>query len=112
VVTAYIPSEMSPSERLYWDNYWSSPNRNYIQYFNDGYSSSFRFNCHGYAWNMSEGGPVRWIGYYVTTDDDVYMTDRSYIQVCNETDTDKNFISNHSISKWLLISFSNSNKWP
>ncbi|MBS1574998.1 MAG: T9SS type A sorting domain-containing protein [Bacteroidetes bacterium] len=84
-VTAYITSELSASERAYWDNYFSSPNRTYIQYFNDGYSSSGRFNCHGYAWNMVEGEPVRWIGYYVTTDEDIYMTDGSYIRVCTET---------------------------
>lgn len=83
-VTAYITPEMSNAERAYWDANYSSPNRNYIYYFNDGYSSSFRFNCHGYAWNMSEGGPVRWIGFEYTTDEDIYMTDGSYIQVCNE----------------------------
>lgn len=33
---------------------------------------------------MVEGGPVRWIGYYVTTDEDIYMTDGSYVEVCNE----------------------------
>lgn len=71
-VTAYIAPELSPSERAYWDNYWSSPNRTYLEYFNDGYSSSGRFNCHGYAWNMSEEGPARWIGYYTTTDEDIY----------------------------------------
>jgi hypothetical protein len=83
-VTAFITSEMSPTERQYWDNYWRTSSRTYIQYFSDGYSSSNRFNCHGYAWNMTEGGPVRWIGFYVTTDEDVYMSDGSYIKVCNE----------------------------
>jgi hypothetical protein len=83
-VTAYITSEISPNERQYWDDYWRKTGRTYLQYFNDGYSSSGRFNCHGYAWNMSESGPVRWIGYYVATDENIYMTDGSYIQVCDE----------------------------
>ncbi len=83
-ITAYITPELSQSERQYWDDYWRKNGRNYIQYFNDGYSSSGRFNCHGYAWNMYEGGPDRWIGYYVSTDEDIYMIDGSYVQVCNE----------------------------
>jgi hypothetical protein len=33
---------------------------------------------------MYEGGPDRWIGYYVSTDEDIYMIDGSYVQVCNE----------------------------
>ena len=83
-VTAYIVPEMTDTERQYYDNQYSALNRTLLYYFNDNRSSSKRFNCHGYAWNMSEGGPVRWIGYYVTTDEDVYMTDGSYIRVCNE----------------------------
>jgi hypothetical protein len=83
-VTAYITPEMSSADRAYWDTQYASTNRRYIEYFNDGYSSSFKFNCHGYAWNMIEGGPARWIGYSYTTDEDIYMTDGSYIRVCNE----------------------------
>ncbi|MDR7131617.1 hypothetical protein J2X69_003981 [Algoriphagus sp. 4150] len=37
-----------------------------------------------FLWNMSEGGPVRWISRDVNTDEDVYMTGGSYVQVCNE----------------------------
>jgi hypothetical protein len=83
-VTAYIVPEMSNSERGYWDSYWSLPNRTQIITSNN-YSSSQTFNCHGYAWSIVEGGPTRWIGYYYTTDEDIYMTDGSYVQVCSET---------------------------
>lgn len=83
-VVAYIVPEMSDSDRAYWDSYWSAPNRTQIITSN-GRSSSRTFNCHGYAWSMAEGGATRWIGYYVTTDEDVYMTDGSYVQVCSET---------------------------
>lgn len=83
-VVAYITPELSSSERAYWDSYYASPSRTQIPT-SGGYSSSGTFNCHGYAWSISEGGPTRWIGYYVQTDEDVYMTDGSYIQVCSET---------------------------
>jgi hypothetical protein len=83
-VTAYIVPEMSNADRAYWDSYFASPNRTQFVTSN-GYSSSQTFNCHGYAWSIAEGGQTRWIGYYVQTDEDVYMTDGSYIQVCSET---------------------------
>jgi len=83
-VVAYIVSEMSNSDRAYWDSYYSAPNRTQITTSN-GYSSSRTFNCHGYAWSIAEGGATRWIGYYVSSDEDVYMTDGSYVQVCSET---------------------------
>lgn len=84
-VVAFITPEDNASTRAAYDANYATANRILINYFNDGYSSSGRFNCHGYAWHMIEGGSPRWIGYYVTTDEDIYMTDGSYIQVCNET---------------------------
>ena len=44
-------------------------------------AASNTYNCHGYAWHMTEGGDARWIGLHSDTDEDVYMTDGSYIQV-------------------------------
>jgi hypothetical protein len=44
-------------------------------------NSSQTYNCHGYAWHMSNGGSTRWIGYYVTTDEDIYWGDGSYVEV-------------------------------
>jgi hypothetical protein len=88
-VIAYKPDEMSSSDRAYYDNYFSTtyPNATQITTY-DYYSSSNRFNCHGYAWYMIESGSglsdPRWIGYYYTTDEDIYMSDGSYIQVANE----------------------------
>lgn len=86
-VVAHITSEMSSGSRSNADYATSVQYPNAVQssYFNDGYSSSNRFNCHGYAWSMVENGPVRWIGYYSASDEDVYMTDGSYVQVCSET---------------------------
>ena len=83
-VTAYITPEISSYLRAYYDSHYYTSNRSFIGYFSDGYSSSGRFNCHGYAWHMVEGGSPRWIGAYATTDEDIYMTDGSYVQVCSE----------------------------
>jgi hypothetical protein len=44
-------------------------------------NSSTTYNCHGYAWHKSDGGSTRWIGYYVTTDEDIYWNDGGYVQV-------------------------------
>ncbi len=88
-VVAYKPEEMSSSDRAYWDNYYANayPNASQINTYGP-YSSSMRFNCHGYAWYMVESGSglntPRWIGYYSTTAEDIYMSDGSYVQVKNE----------------------------
>lgn len=47
---------------------------------------SFKYNCHAYAWHVSEGGDKVWIGIYDNLDakpiaEDVYWTDGSYIEV-------------------------------
>jgi hypothetical protein len=90
IVTAWITSESSTEARSGWDNYWKTryPSNEAITTY-DGYSSTRRFNCHGYAWYMvsDEGSGLndpRWIGYQYTTDEDIYMSDGSYIKVANE----------------------------
>lgn len=40
-----------------------------------------RYNCHGYAWHVSEGGGNLWIGYNTSTAENIYWTDGSYIEV-------------------------------
>lgn len=84
-VQAWIRTENTNSWRSYYDSYFATANRTYVYYFGGSYSSSRRFNCHGYAWHMSEGGNPRWIGYTQTSDEDIYMSDGSYVQVCSET---------------------------
>ena len=42
-------------------------------------SSTQKFNCHGYAWLRVEQGIDRWIGLQVTTEEDIYMLDGSYL---------------------------------
>lgn len=91
IVKAWITAETSVSIREYNDFYWSSryPNAEVIITF-DNLSSTRRFNCHGYAWHMSElAYPLsqpRWIGYEIAnTDEYIYWEDGSYINVPVET---------------------------
>lgn len=46
------------------------------------YSTTKKFNCHAYAWHITEGGANRWIGYYENnTDEHIYWQDGSYVEV-------------------------------
>lgn len=89
-VIAFTVSEMSESERVYFDDYYGKtyPGAELIYTYNS-HSSTRKFNCHGYTWYMSESvnglkKPV-WIGLSNDTDDDIYTTDGSFIRVMNET---------------------------
>jgi hypothetical protein len=85
-VTAYISPEDDSYWRIAWDQAYSqaySTNTMITTY--DDYSSTGRFNCHGYAWYLQGSfTSPRWIGYYYSTDEDIYMSDGSYVQVLNE----------------------------
>lgn len=89
-VAAWITEESSIQTRTYWDASvaGSYPNAQQIKTYDD-FSSSRRFNCHGYAWHMSElSNPLsepRWIGYYAdNTDEHIYWQDGSYVEVSQE----------------------------
>ena len=87
----------------------------------DGYSSTRRFNCHGYAWHRVENGndPSAdvWIGYSASEGDPekIYITDGSYKKQTKNTPNAKivwasgdhtavNIDNTWCISKW--------NEWP
>lgn len=40
------------------------------------------YNCHAYAWHVSEGGSAVWIGRYTNTTS-IYWTDGSYVEISN-----------------------------
>jgi len=42
---------------------------------------SLKYNCHAYAWHVSEGGDKVWIGKKTDTAEDIYWTDGSYTEV-------------------------------
>lgn len=79
-VTYY--DEMSSEEITYYNNYTIQlfPNATLVG------SSSTTYNCHSYAWNITEGGPTCWINAsssiytYNTNNLSKYWTDRSYIE--------------------------------
>lgn len=83
-VTAWTIVEDNNTLRNYYDALYATSGRTYLYYFPGEQSSSRRFNCHGYAWHMAEGGAPRWIGWFANTEEDIYMTDGSYVQVCSE----------------------------
>jgi len=50
-VVTFLMCESSNATRAYWDNYCAQnyPNATQIKTY-DNYSSTRKFNCHGYAW--------------------------------------------------------------
>ena len=44
---------------------------------------TYKYNCHGYAWSVSEGGEEVWIGKNTITAEDVYWLDSSYVEADN-----------------------------
>ena len=88
-VYAWITFESDSSFRDYLDIQYAIayPEATFFTTY-DGKSSTRRFNCHGYAWHMVETvwglNDHRWIGLYDSSEEDIYMTDGSYIQVASE----------------------------
>jgi tetratricopeptide (TPR) repeat protein len=72
--------------------------------------ASRTYNCHAYAWYVSEGGSNVWIGLYTSTAEDVFWTDGSYDELTESVATKVSYSGNHSaittatagvyISKW------------
>ncbi len=62
-------------------------------------SASNRYNCHAYAWHMSEGGGTVWIGCSTETAEDIYWTDGSYNEVSSSYCSKISYSGNHSAIK-------------
>jgi hypothetical protein len=120
-VYAWIMVEDSDPIRRTWDSIYALEYPNavqiptYGQYQGHNLSSTRQFNCHGYAWHVSDGGDYRWIGYYPgNTDEQIYWTDGSYSQVGNPVypgkvswqcvDCDHSAITTSPASSGILIS--------
>lgn len=96
-VAALNRAEYSQSDITYYTNYTSST-YGYLGITIIG-DASRQYNCHGYAWHLTEGNTNKvWINnatqqvgncYDQTHNIDKYWTDGCFIQVCNETDADK-----------------------
>lgn len=53
-------------------------------------STTAKYNCHAYAWHVSEGGDLVWIGFYpldsnsIPNAENIYWNDESYIPITSE----------------------------
>jgi tetratricopeptide (TPR) repeat protein len=81
VPDTYICDEMSPSEIAALNKWATNTYPNAILISN----ASSTYNCHGYAWYVSEGGSPVWIGYNTFTAEDIYWQDNSYVEQSSET---------------------------
>lgn len=81
VSDTYVVPEFSSSQIAAGNNFvaTSYPNATRLT------DASATYNCHGYAWHISEGGNNVWIGYYTAAAEDIYWSDGSYVEVCNQT---------------------------
>lgn len=61
----------------------------------------YRYNCHAYAWHVSEGGDLVWMGRFTDSAEDVYWNDGSYIEVSEieATKVSYHVSGNHSAIK-------------
>ena len=83
-VTSYITCEASAGTREARDKKYAQEYPNAIQIPTyDGYSTTHKFNCHGYAWIRVEQEIDRWV--FVSQNDIGYIADNSYTQVSSET---------------------------
>jgi len=72
--------------KLAMDNDYANKYPNAIQMPTyDGYSSTLKFNCHGYAWGRVEHGIDRWMPFFFYNYMLPYFVDNSYIEVSSET---------------------------
>jgi hypothetical protein len=118
-VVTFLTCESSLQTRQGFDATYAQSYPNATQLITyDGFSSTRKFNCHGYAWLRVEQGIDRWIGTGrldlgdIEDPEMIYMTDGSYTQVSQETYPGKVFwgSNDHSavttnqtgvfISKW------------
>lgn len=106
--TYIVEESLTPADNVYMNSKLTIqyPNAQKLE------EATSTYNCHAYAWHISEGGNRVWIGYYTATAEDIYWQDGSYIEVTNPIKGDKVVYvnDNHSavttsengivISKW------------
>ena len=108
VPDTYLTDEASQSEIDAWNDWATSTYPNAILIA----SATRTYNCHSYAWHVSEGGNRVWIGSSTYTAEDIYWQDGSYGEIASEAAATKvsYVFGNHSavttpssgwfISKW------------
>jgi hypothetical protein len=68
-----ISGELTAQQKLEAKNYWLSYYNNRITFISE---ATRIYNCHAYAWYMTEGGSTVWIN---TPGDDAFWNDNSFI---------------------------------
>ena len=72
---------------------------------------SYKYNCHAYAWHVSEGGDKVWIGGYFVTTEDIYWADGSYTEVAENVATKVSYHQDGNHSAVRLNSTWYQSKW-
>jgi hypothetical protein len=78
-----VSADYTSSQKNDAKNYWLNKYSNRITYMAE---ATYKYNCHAYAWHISEGGSQVWIN---TPGDDAYWNDHSYIEVLNPSEAKK-----------------------
>jgi hypothetical protein len=78
-----IAGELSSYWKNYWKNYWLDYYDNRISYLSE---ATYTYNCHSWAWWMSEGGSTVWLN---SPGDDEFWDDDSYIEVSSQSEATK-----------------------
>jgi len=100
--TIKIDDQYSNSYRSSTDIYYSNhyPTSTLLYYPGESYSTTIKFNCHGYAWHMRDGnmGDQVWIGYQTADAEDIYWEDGSYTETSYSASSNivVRFSENHS----------------
>jgi hypothetical protein len=92
-----ISGELTSQQKTDIKNQWLNYYNNRIEYRGE---ATRTYNCHSYAWHVSEGGTYVWIN---TPNDDIYWTKGSYQRVYTETDNLK--VSFGNCGKNVLVSY-------
>ncbi len=87
--TRYTPKGSSVLAWKLFQNELSEDEKSYLNYYAtssyDGVTviseATKTYNCHAYAWHLVEGGDSVWIGLTSLTDENIYWSDGSYIEV-------------------------------
>jgi len=78
-----ISGDLTSTQKNDAKNFWLNCYNNRIGYLDE---ATYKYNCHAYAWHISEGGSKVWIN---TPNDDNYWEDCSYVEVTNQADANK-----------------------
>ncbi len=112
---SYSRTEYSDPTRADCDDYYANayPNATQLTLWGDDYSSSRRYNCHGYAWHLIGDDDINdpiWLGYNSAGMTYKYWQDESYSEVAVANATMVDYSGDHSattttttdvyISKW------------